>query len=97
VEAIGLSFCDAKAALGAIQKRVVIAQAASFPAGHQCCNYCGRALLSKGPGRIQFRTASGTIPLDSPRFHHCRCQPLIARTFSPLGELFTEHTAPELL
>src|SRR5690242_7209672 len=32
-----------------------------------------------------------------PRFYRCRCQPADSRTFSPLAELFTEHTAPELL
>ena len=74
VEAIGLSFGDANAVLGAIQERVVTAQAASFLARHRCCNRCGRALLSKGPGRIQFRTAFATIPLNSPRFYRCRCQ-----------------------
>src|SRR3954467_2792827 len=97
VEAIGLSFGDAKAVLGAIQARVVTAQAASFLGRHRCCNRCGRTLLSKGPGRIQFRSAFGTIPLNSPRFHRCRCQPSASKTFSPLCELFTEHTAPELL
>jgi hypothetical protein len=97
LEAVGLSFSDAKAVLAAIQERVVTAQAASFLARHRCCDRCDRALLSKGPGRIQFRTAFGTIPLNSPRFHRCRCQPSTSKTFSPLGELFTEHTAPELL
>ena len=96
-EAIGLSFGDAKAVLGAIQERVVTAQAASFLARHRCCSGCGRALLSKGPGRIQFRTAFGTLPLNSPRFHRCRCQPSARKTFGPLSALFTEHTAPELL
>jgi hypothetical protein len=97
VEAIGLTFGDAKGVLAAIQERVVSAQAASFLARHRGCNRCGRALLSKGPGRIQFRTAFGTIPLNSPRFHRCRCQPSASKTFSPLSELFTERTAPELL
>ena len=97
VEAIGLSFGNAKAVLAAIQERVVTAQAASFLARHRCCNHCGRALLSKGPGRIQFRTAFGTIPLNSPRFYRCRCQPSASRTFGPLCELFTERTAPELV
>jgi len=97
VEAIGLSFGNAKAVLAAIQERVVTAQAASFLARHRCCNRCGRALLSKGPGRIQFRTAFGIIPLNSPRFYRCRCQPSASKTFGPLSELFTERTAPELL
>jgi hypothetical protein len=95
LEAIGLSFGDAKGVLAAIQERVVTAQAANFLARHRCCNGCGRALLSKGAGRIQFRTAFGIIPLNS--FHRCRCQPSASKTFSPLSELFTEHIAPELL
>jgi hypothetical protein len=97
LEAIGLLLGEAKAMLAGIQERVVTAQAASFLARHRCCEFCGRSLLSKGPGRIRFRTAFGTVPLVSPRFHRCRCQPSASKTFSPLAALFTEHTAPELL
>src|SRR5690349_21447187 len=75
VEAIGLSFGEAKAVLAGIQEHVVTAQAASFLARHRGCKVCGRSLLSKGPGRIQFRSAFGTVPLVSPRFHCCGCQP----------------------
>src|SRR3954462_2400926 len=97
LEAVGLSLSEGKAVMAGIQERVVTAQAASFLDRHRCCSGCGRALLSKGPGQIQFRTAFGTISLNSARFHRCRCQPTASRTFSPLGELFTERTAPELL
>src|SRR3954451_9362778 len=97
LEAVGLSLCEGRAVMAGIQERVVTAQAASFLDQHPCCSGCGRALLSKGPGQIQFRTAFGTIALNSPRFHRCRCQPTASKTFSPLGELFTERTAPELL
>jgi hypothetical protein len=97
LEAIGLSFNEAKAVLAGIQERVVTAQTASFLARHRCCDLCGSMLLSKGRNRIRFRTAFGTIALISPRFHRCSCQPATAKTFSPLTLLFTEHTAPELL
>jgi hypothetical protein len=97
LETVGLSLGEGKAVMAGIQERVVTAQAASFLDRYRCCSGCGRALLSKGPGQIQFRTAFGTIPLSSPRFHRCRCQPTASRTFRPLGELFTERTAPELL
>jgi len=30
------------------------------------------------------------------RFFHCGCQPHATRTFSPLAQLLTERTAPEL-
>src|SRR5689334_25236246 len=85
VEAIGLSLTEAKALLAGIQERVVTAQAASFLARHRGCEFCSRSLLSKGPCRIQFRTACGIIPLLSPRFHRCRCQPSATQTFSPLS------------
>jgi hypothetical protein len=39
----------------------------------------------------------GNVALASPRFYRCRCHPADSKTFSPLAELFTEHTAPELL
>jgi len=79
LEVIGLSFDEAKAILAGIQGGVVTAQAASFLARHRSCDLCGSPLLSKGPGRTQFRTAFGTIALSSPRFHRCRCQPGTAK------------------
>jgi hypothetical protein len=97
LEVIGLSFDEAKAVLASIQGGVVTAQAASFLARHRSCDLCGSLLLSKGPGRIRFRTAFGTIALSSPRFHRCDCQPGAAKTFSPLSLLLTERMAPELL
>ena len=39
----------------------------------------------------------GNVALASPRFYCCRCHPADSTTFSPLADLFTEHTAPELL
>ena len=97
LEAIGLSLGEAKALLAGIQERVVTAQAASFAARHRGCPVCGRPRRSKGPSPIVFRTAFGMVPLASPRFHRCGCQPAEPTTVSPLSELFTEHTAPDLL
>src|SRR5689334_4433146 len=97
LEALGLSLAEAKTLLAGIQQRLVTAQAASFAARHRGCPVCGRPRRSKGPSPIVFRTAFGTVPLASPRFHRCRCQPADPKTVSPLTELFTEHTAPELL
>src|SRR4051812_27285473 len=97
LETIGLSLADAKAVLAGIQGGVVTAQAASFLARHRSCDRCGSWLLSKGPGRIRFRTAFGTIALSSPRFRRCQCQPGTTKTFSPLNLLLTARIAPELL
>ncbi|HEY0419619.1 MAG TPA: ISKra4 family transposase [Acetobacteraceae bacterium] len=97
LEALGLSLAEAKTLLAGVQQRLVTAQAASYAARHRDCPVCGRPRRSKGPYPILFRTAFGVVPLSSPRFHRCRCQPAQPKTFSPLTALFTEHTAPELL
>jgi hypothetical protein len=97
LEEIGLSLEQAKSVLAGAQTSLVAAQAASFLTRHRDCEQCGRHLQSKGRCRLLFRTAFGTIPLVSPRLHRCACQPAASKTFSPLAELFTEHTAPELL
>ena len=46
---------------------------------------------------ITFRILFGDVPLDSPRLRRCRCSHGEPATFSPLTELLTEHTSPELL
>src|SRR3954470_11871692 len=80
-----------------LQHAVVEAQAAAYVNRHRCCSACGHRLRGKGQYPIVFRTAFGHVPLASPRFYRCRCQPADSQTFSPLAELFSEHTAPELL
>ena len=97
LEAVGLCLEDSKDLLGRLQHAVVEAQAAAYVNRHRCCSACGRRLRGKGQYPIVFRTAFGHVPLASPRFYRCRCHPADSRTFSPLAELFTEHTAPELL
>jgi hypothetical protein len=97
LEAVGLSISESKTLQERLQQHVVTAQAAAFVSRHRCCPACGRHLCSKGKYPITFRTMFGNVTLSSPRFHRCGCQPADSQTFSPLTELFTEHTAPELL
>ena len=95
LETVGLCLEDSKDLLGRLQHAVVEAQA--YVNRHRGCSACGRRLRGKGQYPIVFRTVFGHVPLASPRFYRCRCQPADSTTFSPLAELFTEHTAPELL
>jgi hypothetical protein len=97
LEAVGLSISESKSLQRCLQQHVVTAQAATFVDRHRCCPACGRHLCSKGKYPIVFRTVFGNVALSSPRFYRCGCQPADSQTFSPLTELFTEHTAPELL
>jgi hypothetical protein len=97
LETVGLCLEDSKDRLGRLQHAVVEAQAAAYVDRHRRCSACGRRLRGKGQYPIVFRTVFGHVPLASPRLYRCRCHPADSRTFSPLTELFTEHTAPELL
>jgi hypothetical protein len=97
LEAVGLSIGESKSLQKCLQRHIVTAQAAAFVDRHRCCPACGRQLSSKGKYPVVFRTLFGNVALSSPRFYRCGCQPGGSRTFSPLTELFTERTAPELL
>jgi hypothetical protein len=97
LEAVGLSISESKSLQNCLQQHIVTAQAAAFVSRHRCCPACGRQLCHKGKYPIIFRTVFGNVTLSSPRFYRCGCQPADSQTFSPLTELFTEHTAPELL
>jgi hypothetical protein len=95
LEAVGLCLKDSKDLLGRLQHAE--AQVAAYVNRHRRCSVCDRRLRGKGQYPIVFRTAFGHVPLASPRFYRCRCHPADSQTFSPLAELLTEHTAPELL
>src|SRR3954469_88087 len=97
LEMVGLCLKDSKDLLGRLQHAVVEAQAAAYVNRHRCCSVCDRRLRGKGQYPIVFRTVFGHVPLASPRLYRCRCRPAASKTFSPLADLFTEHTAPELL
>ena len=97
LEAIGLSLAEGKALLRCLQQRIVTAQAGSFVDRCRRCPDCGRPLRSKGCCSVLFRSAFGDVPVASPRFHRCACGTTNSKTFSPLTQLMTGHTAPELL
>ena len=97
LETIGLCLADSKDLLGRLQHAVVEAEATAYVNRHRCCSVCGRRLRGKGQYPIVFRSVFGNVSVSSPRFYRCCCHPADSQTFSPLTELFTEHTAPELL
>ncbi len=97
LEHLGLTLAESKEILGVLQQHVLERQAATFLDDRRCCPGCGRWLGLKGHHAITFRTLFGDIALNSPRLRSCRCGGGQSSTFSPLCELLTEHTAPELL
>ena len=97
VAEIGLSIQESKELLLKLQEGIVAAQTKAFCVARSTCPCCAGRLRRKGNKRIQYRTVFGDIPVDSPRFYHCRCHAGSAQTFSPLAMLLPDHIAPEML
>ena len=95
-ELIGLSLEEAKAMTGALQRKMVEAQAREFLVQSSTCSQCQSQLRRNGTHRICYRTPFGRLELDSPRFYRCRCQTTDRTSFSPLAIWLCTHTSPEL-
>lgn len=97
-ETLGLSLSEAKALLQEVQNAMVTHQSTGYVTQHIACPECGRDRSQKGRHQIVFRTLFGKLRLDSPQLYHCGCcrRKEAHRSFSPLAELLTERTAPEL-
>ena len=96
LEHLGLTLAQAKAPLLELQRQVLSRQVAAFLAARTPCPNCGRARGLKDHKTILFRTLFGKLELASPRLRRCPCQHAGQASMSPLVELLSEHTAPEL-
>src|SRR5260370_28346414 len=96
-ENLGLTLSEAKELLHEVQKAMVTHQTTGYVTQQISCPECGRIRSHRGKHQIVFRTLFGKLRLDSPRLYHCGCCSKEAhRSFSPLAELLTERTSPEL-
>ena len=95
-ETLGLTLAEAKTVLHKLQAVMVAQQVAEYTASQRYCPTCHRVRASKGRHSLQFRTLFGKLSLDSVRFYRCPCEGQGRSSVSPLAELLTEHTAPEL-
>jgi hypothetical protein len=96
-EDLGLTLSEAKALLQEVQKAMVTHQSTRYVTQQSSCPQCGKIRSQKGKHQLVFRTLFGKLRLESPRLYHCGCCSNEGhRSFSPLAELLTERTAPEL-
>lgn len=93
----GLTLAEAKTLLEGVQRTMVERQIAEYQEQQACCPHCGKKRLRKGDRPLVYRTLFGKLRLQSLRLYHCACQPHSTRTFSPVAQLLSERTAPELL
>src|SRR5215472_13283094 len=97
METLGLTLAEGKLILKRIQEGVVQEQIQDALLRRRHCPECGKARHGKGHHDVTIRTLFGNIELKSPRLEHCRCQPHVEKTFSPLQAILPEHTSPEML
>jgi hypothetical protein len=95
-ETLGLTLAEAKTVLHKLQEVIVAQQVTEYTAGQRHCPSCHRGRTSKGRHPLTFRTLFGKLSLDSLRFYRCPCEGQGRSSVSPLAELLTERTAPEL-
>src|SRR5271155_3148118 len=93
---IGLSLGEAKAMTGAVQRKMVEAQARETINRGSICSACKQPPRRNGKHRVSYRTPFGRLDLDSPRFYHCRCQTHARQSISPLAVWLGGHISPEL-
>jgi hypothetical protein len=97
LENLGLMLSEAKELLQEVQRAMVRHQTTAYVTKQITCPKCGKIQSRKGKHQIVLRTLFGKLRLDSPRLYHCGCcSKEEHRSFSPLTELLTERTAPEL-
>ena len=94
---LGITLAEAKTILASMQKIMVERQTTEYLEQQACCPFCEKKRLHKGHHTLVYRTLFGKLRLPSVRLYHCVCQPHPTRTFSPLAQLLSELTAPELL
>ena len=93
---LGLTLAEAKSLLARLQTAIVVQQTSGWVAQHGYCLDCGAALRRNGQHAIVLRTVFGKLNIASRRFYRCSCGGPGRASFSPLAELLSERTAPEL-
>ena len=96
-EDLGLTLAEARTLLQNMQLTMVERQVAHYLDQQGSCLQCGKKRQRKGAHSLVYRTLFGKLRLRSVRLFHCVCQPVPTRSFSPLAQLLSERTAPELL
>ena len=95
-EQLGLSLAEGKQLLREAQRRVVQQQATACLATRRACPTCGRERSLKDHKTLSVRTLFGKISLDSPRVRQCCRRADAPASISPLTQLISERSTPEL-
>ena len=93
---LGLTLQEAKKITNEIQQVMTKMQIKEFIAKQQSCTNCNEKHTIDGYHDLIYRTLFGKLILKSPRLKKCKCEANKRVSFSPVANLLTERTAPEL-
>ncbi|MDV3002978.1 MAG: ISKra4 family transposase ISSysp6 (plasmid) [Chroococcopsis gigantea SAG 12.99] len=96
-ENLGISLTEAKALLRNTQEELVHQQISEYERQHSKCLQCGSKLRHKDRRKITYRTVFSKLKIPAARLFNCQCIEQKSRSFSPLVNLLTSRTSPELL
>ncbi len=95
-ETLGLKLVEGKTLLARLQEVVAAQQGATYETEQRACPDCAAPRALKGHHSLVYRTLFGVLRLASPRFYTCACQGKTRHSVSPLAELLTNRSSPEL-
>lgn len=93
---LGLTLQEEKDIIHGIQETMINMQVKDFIKQQQTCSDCGKIRLIDSYHNLTYRTLFGKIVLKSPCLNECKCKTSKRTRFSPLAQLLTERTSPEL-
>jgi len=93
---LGLTLAEGKQLLREVQRRVLERQVTAFLSVETACPKCGRQRGTKDHKVLGLRTLFGKMTLQSARLRRCCRQPGESASVSPLSQLLSERSTPEL-
>lgn len=97
-ETLGITIQEEKNILKNLQSSMVSNQVEVYISKYKICQKCCKEYQIKdGKNKITYRTPFGKLKISSPRFYTCNCNSAKGKSFSPIAELLSERTSPELL
>ena len=94
---LGLTLGEAKTVLHGLQRHLVTQQVENYQQQHLTCPDCQQPRRIKDRRKLVYHSLFGKLQMQCDRLFHCDCQPHEKKSLSPLSDLLTERTAPELL
>jgi hypothetical protein len=96
-ETLGLTLAEAKTVLHSLQVHLTRQQVSTYQQQQLPCPDCQQLRRVKDSRKLVYHSLFGKLNLHTTRLFQCGCQPHEKKSISPLSDLLSERTTPELL